>query len=591
MKAGIDAYIASVDVTQQYANPFSEKIEADYLFPLPENAAVNEFVMQIGDRTIRGIIREREEAKQVYEAARAQGYTASLLEQQRPNVFQQKVANIEPGKKIDIHIRYFHTLQYVDGWYEFDFPMVVAPRFNPPGSTDGIGGVARGNHGQSGQAVETQYLKPTERSGHDISLSVDLNAGVKIEELRSVNHKIEHSLDGTETHGIVSLASGDTLPNKDFVLRWRVAGGELKTNVIAQRDKDGTGGYFAMLLVPPATNDDLPRKPVDLCFVLDVSGSMSGRPIEQSKAAMRAAMGLMRPGDTLEVLRFASGTDSLSDHPLLATPTNIRKAMQFVENSSAGGGTMMLDGITKALNVPTDETRTRYLCLLSDGQIGDESELIHATRVLHNRTHVFGFGVGSSPNRYLFDGMSRAGAGAVAYLSLNEKGEDVMRPFFERISRPAMTDISVDARGLPGAELTLSKIPDCYVGRAVVLTGRYKGDGGTLKLKGRVGDQTVEKTFTVQPTDRNDSALASVWARQQIAAVCDASTDADGPNASNFDAPAQIKSIALEYGLMSQYTSYVAVDSSHITAGDHGVSVVQPLPIPDGERYDTQITK
>jgi len=165
-------------------------------------------------------------------------------------------------------------------------------------------------------------------------------------------------------------------PNKDFVLRWRVAGGALKSSVVAQRDKDGAGGYFAMMLIPPANDSQLARKPVDLCFVLDISGSMSGTPLDQSKAAMQCALSSMQEGDTFEVIRFASNTESLSKHPLPATAANIRKAMKFVSESEAGGGTMMLDGITKALNAPTDETRTRYLCLLSDGQIGNEADLI-----------------------------------------------------------------------------------------------------------------------------------------------------------------------------------------------------------------------
>lgn len=589
VRARIDGYIATVEVRQQYVNPFDTKIEAVYVFPLPENAAVNEFVMTVGDRVIRGIIREREEAKQIYEAAKHQGYVASLLEQERPNVFTQKVANIEPGKQVDIGIKYFHTLAYTDGWYEFVFPMVVGPRFNPPGTTDGIGAVARGERNASGQKTEVQYLSPDERTGHDISLQVDLNAGVRIEDVRSLNHAIETSpfppnsdLLGPNARQI-SLSAGDRIPNKDFVLRYKVAGETLKSAVIAERDSKG-GGYFALMLYPPTSTEQLARRPVDLCFTLDVSGSMSGAPIEQSRAAMRAALGMMREDDTFNIIRFAGGTDQFAASSVQATPENIRSAQRFIANMNAGGGTMMLEGIRRSLNQSVDENRVRYVCMMTDGFIGNEREIIQATRQMRGATRVFGFGVGSSPNRYLLDGMSRAGAGAVAYLSLNEKGEDVMRPFFERISRPALTEIEVDASGLKGAQINPFKVPDVYVGRAVVVTGRFEGEGGSITVRGRADGQVISKAFEIKPTSEG-TAIASVWARQQIASLCDAAMFDDA----NLDLPKEIKSIALNYSLMSDYTSFVAVDSTHRTAGETGVTVQQPVPVPDGVRYDTTV--
>jgi len=236
--AGIIGYIASVEVTQQFHNPFDTKIEAKYVFPLPQNAAINDFLMTIGQRTIRGIIRERREAEQIYQQARAQGFVTSLLTQERPNIFTQKVANIEPGRRIDVNIKYFNTLAYVDGWYEFVFPMVVGPRYNPPGSTDGVGAVARGRRGASGQSTELQYLAPHERSGHDISLAVVLDAGVKIEQITCNTHVIRKHLDTPETAS-VTLSDADTIPNKDFVLRYRVAGDRVKSALVTHQDERG----------------------------------------------------------------------------------------------------------------------------------------------------------------------------------------------------------------------------------------------------------------------------------------------------------------------------------------------------------------
>ena len=188
--AVVTGYIGTVDVTQQFENPYDEKIEAVYVFPLPEKAAVNEFVMTIGDRKIRGILREKEEAEQIYEDARAQGYRASLLVQHRPNIFEQKVANIEPGKRIDVNIRYFHTLAYEDGWYSFVFPTVVGPRYNPIGSKDPVAALPREDVAEPAAGTAVRYLRPSERSAHDIGISVDVDAGVAIEELVA-SHEIK----------------------------------------------------------------------------------------------------------------------------------------------------------------------------------------------------------------------------------------------------------------------------------------------------------------------------------------------------------------------------------------------------------------
>ena len=277
VRASVSGYIGAVEVTQQFLNPYSSKIEAVYVFPLPHNAAVNEFIMTIGERRIRGIIRERHEAEQIYQEAKRQGYVASLLTEERPNVFTQSVANIEPGKEIDVNIKYFHTLEYVDGWYEFVFPMVVGPRFNPPGLTNGIGAVAHGATGVSGQSTEVHYLRPGERTGHDISLKVEVDAGVPIEEFECKTHQVTSEAVSLE-HLTVSLNPADSLPNKDFVLRYRVAGQLIKSSLLTHRDE--RGGYFTLMLYPPEELGALKRQPLELVFVLDCSGSMSGRPIK-----------------------------------------------------------------------------------------------------------------------------------------------------------------------------------------------------------------------------------------------------------------------------------------------------------------------
>ncbi|MHC4155817.1 MAG: VIT domain-containing protein [Planctomycetota bacterium] len=287
VKGQISGYIATVDVTQQFHNPYGEKIEAVYVFPLPQNAAINEFIMTIGERKIRGIIRERQQAERIYKEAKERGHVASLLTQERPNIFTQKVANIEPGKAIDVNIKYFNTLAYVDGWYEFVFPMVVGPRFNPPGYTDGVGAVGRGKAGISGQKTEVQYLKPHERSGHDIAVAVDIDAGVAIEEVVCPSHAITNSRVNPEKR-TVKLSTLDTIPNKDFVLRYKVAGRKVKSALVTHRDE--RGGFFTLMLYPPDNLNHLRRAPMEMIFVLDCSGSMRGKPIAKAKDAIRRAL-------------------------------------------------------------------------------------------------------------------------------------------------------------------------------------------------------------------------------------------------------------------------------------------------------------
>src|SRR6266850_644772 len=332
--ASVSGFVGSVEVSQQFYNPYSSKIEAVYVFPLPHNAAVNEFIMTIGDRKIRGIIRERKEAEQLYQEAKRHGYVASLLTEERPNVFTQSVANIEPGKEIDVNIKYVHTLEYADGWYEFVFPMVVGPRFNPPGSTNGIGPVARGKSGQSGQNTEVHHLGRGERTAHDIRLKLDVNPGVAIEEYTCKTHNIVSDQPSPE-HLIVSLSPDDAVPNRDFVLRFRVAGDHIKSSFLTSRDE--RGNYFALMLYPPKGLEAVRRQPVELVFVLDCSGSMDGRPIRQAKAAVARGLRLLQPGDSFQLISFSMQASQLGSGPLEAAPENVHHAFQYLQSLNAEG--------------------------------------------------------------------------------------------------------------------------------------------------------------------------------------------------------------------------------------------------------------
>jgi Ca-activated chloride channel family protein len=584
VKGQISGYIATVDVTQQFHNPYGEKIEAVYVFPLPQNAAINEFIMTIGERRIRGIIRERQEAERIYQQAKSQGYVASLLTQERPNIFTQKVANIEPGKAIDVNIKYFNTLAYVDGWYEFVFPMVVGPRFNPPCSTGGVGAVARGRPGISGQRTEVQYLKPGERSGHDISLAVDIDAGVAIEQVACSTHVIIKSSSTPETL-TVQLSSLDSIPNKDFVLRYKVAGKTVKSALVTHRDE--RGGFFTLMLYPPENLSDLKRAPMEMIFVLDCSGSMNGKPIAKAKQAITRALKKLQPNDTFQVIRFSNSASQLGPDPLPATPENIRRALAYVESLEGEGGTMMIEGIKAALDFAHDPRRFRLVSFMTDGYIGNEAEILAAIHQRLGASRIFSFGVGSSVNRYLLDRMAKLGKGAVAYIGLDDNTSDVVDSFYDRISHPALTEVDIDWGHMQVAEVYPQQIPDLFVGRPIILTGKFTGrDNTRIRVSGKVADLTQEINI---PVSLNDSGavhpgIACVWARKKIETLGNQATYDTNP-----DLPGEIRQVALEYGLMSAYTAFIAVDSSRTTAGDHGTTVPVPVPVPDGVRYDTTV--
>jgi Ca-activated chloride channel family protein len=581
VKARVNGYIASVEVTQVFHNPYDSKIEAVYVFPLPENSAVSEFVMTIGERHIRGIIRERAEAEKIYNDAKSQGYVASLMTQERPNIFTQSVANIEPGKEIDVNIKYFNTLAYMDGWFEFVFPMVVGPRFNPNGYTKGVGAVGRGSSGPSGQNKEVAYLRPGERSGHDIALEVEVDAGVAIEEVQCTTHQVATKRLAADKL-IATLASSDRVPNKDFVLRFRVSGDEIKAGLLTHKDE--RGGFFTMMLYPPAQMASMRRAPVELVFVLDCSGSMDGRPIAQAKEAIRTGLKLLQPLDSFQLINFSMSASQLGSRPLAATPENIRMALRHLESLNAEGGTMMIEGIKGALDFPHDPRRLRFVCFLTDGYIGNEDEILREVDRKLGPSRIFSFGVGTSVNRYLLDSMAREGRGAVAYLLNETDSAPVMREFFERISHPALTDLEIDWNGMDVKDVYPKRMPDLFAGRPVLLTGRFKGEAPAfVNVRAKHGDERSDLAAPVYHEDASP-ALANIWARSKIADLSLRSI-----RSQTLDFTGAIKKTALDYGLMSQFTAFIAVDSTRRTEGWSGTTVPVAVPVPEGVKYQTTV--
>ncbi len=485
VKAQISGFLSRVVVTQEFENPFKEKIEAVYTFPLPQNAAVDDMTMIVGDRTVRGKVLRREEAQAVYEAAKSNGQTASLLDQERPNIFTQSVANILPGEQIKITISYVETLKYEDGSYEFVFPMVVGPRYVPgsPTGAQGTGFAPDTNQVPDASRVTPQPVPEGMRAGHDVSIDVALDAGVPIDVLDSKTHDVSVERPD-DRRAIVRLKDQAAIPNKDFILRYDVAGRKIEDALLTHASDKG--GFFTLILQPPdrVTAEDV--MPKELVFVLDTSGSMSGFPIEKAKETMKLALDNLYPYDTFNLITFSGDEHILFPEPVPATKENLAKAQAFLESRTGGGGTEMMKAIKASMDPSDAQGHVRIVVFMTDGYVGNDMEIIGEVQK-HPNARVFAFGIGSSVNRFLLDNMARYGRGEVEYVGLNDDGSASARRMYERVRNPLLTDISIDWNGLPVAEVYPKTVPDLFSAKPVILTGRYTGNGhGTIRLKGLI---------------------------------------------------------------------------------------------------------
>lgn len=582
VKAEISGFLSRVVVTQEFENPFKEKIEAVYTFPLPQNAAVDDMTMIVGDRTVRGKILRREEAEAVYEAAKSNGQTASLLNQERPNIFTQSVANILPGEQIKITISYVETLKYEAGSYEFVFPMVVGPRYVPGSATgaQGNGFAADTDRVPDASRITPQPVPEGMRVGHDISLDVSLDAGVPIDALSSKTHDVNvERPDERRAH--VSLKDEATIPNKDFVLRYDVAGKKIEDALLTH--SSGTGGFFTLILQPPdrVTAEDV--TPKELVFVLDTSGSMSGFPIEKAKETMKLALDNLYPYDTFNLITFSGDEHILFPEPVPATKENLQKAQEFLETRKGGGGTEMMKAIKASMDPSDAQDHVRIVCFMTDGYVGNDMEIIGEVQK-HPNARVFAFGIGSSVNHFLLDGMARYGRGEVEYVGLNDDGSAAARRFYERVRSPLLTDISVDWNGLPVADVYPKTVPDLFSAKPVILTGRYTGSGrGTIRLKGKMSGRDFVREIPVDfSSSQQHDVLATLWARTRVDDLM--SQDFKGAQQGNMqdEVKQAITQLGLDYRLMTQFTSFVAVEEMIVTDGGQPRRIDVPVEVPEG---------
>ncbi|MBV8880060.1 MAG: VWA domain-containing protein, partial [Planctomycetaceae bacterium] len=424
-------------------------------------------------------------------------------------------------------------------------------------------------------------------AANDIGFDVAIDAGAEIGEISSPTHAIKTARTGAG-RATVTLSPNDRIPNRDFVLRYKVTGDRVRAGLALHRDE--TGGTFALLIHPPDSLRNVPRTAREMIFVIDCSGSMNGRPLDVAKRALVKCLKRLEPDDTFQILRFSDRVTMFEQGPVDATVQNVRRGIAFTERLSTDGGTELQQVVRMALDYPPSPGRMRIVSFLTDGFIGNDREVVAFARAHLGNARIFSFGVGSSVNRYLLEALARVGRGASAFITLDEATEIAADELYQRVEHPALTDLKIDWGGMGVVDVQPNPLPDLYLGRPVTVYGRFKGEGPTqVRISGRAGRQPFETSLEInlsEPAFRH-SALPAVWARTKIAGLHDALIGS-GDSREISD---EVRLLSLRYGLLSEFTAFVAVDSLTRTAGEFGTTLVQPVSVPDGVQYSTTVER
>jgi Ca-activated chloride channel family protein len=559
--------IAHVRVTQVYENAGRRPIEAIYVFPGSTRSAVFGMRMTIGGRTIVAQIDEKAAARQTYEAAKAQGKAASLLEQQRPNVFQMNVANVMPGDVVRVELDYVELVTATDGVYELVYPTVVGPRY--PGSG-----------GQPSSSGEAWAANPHVGAGAPVPFKwgarVELRGGMPIQAVQSTSHRIapRYASPSEVTVEVDETTGG----NKDFVFRYKLAGDKLETGVLLFPGADES--FFLMMAQPPARVAANAIPPREYIFVVDVSGSMHGHPLDTTKALMRSLFARLRPIDHFNVMTFSGGSNVLAERSVPATAANLERAIQALERERGGGGTEIVPALRRALALPRAEGTSTSIVVVTDGYVTVEPEVFDVISGGLGTANLFALGIGSSVNRYLIEGMAHAGMGEPFVVLKPAQAQETADALLKLIETPVLTDVKVEFDGFAAYDVEPVKQPDVLAERPLVVFGKYRGaPGGRITISGRSG---VGRHFDALPVSaanasEGNAALRYLWARHRIQRVQDFARIAQRP-----EARAQVTQLGLRYGLLTDYTSFVAVDDAVRNTSGASETVKQPLPMPEG---------
>lgn len=567
----IAGVIADVQVSQVYVNTGKVPIEAIYVFPGSTNAAVYGMSMVIGRRRITAKIAEKQKARQQYEEAKAEGKRASLLEQHRPNVFQMNVANIMPGDTVAVQLQYTELLVPKEGVYEFVYPTVVGPRYN----SDPLATASASNF-----FARYPYQHAGEKPGYTFDLDIHLAGGMPLQNVSSPTHAIQVRQNGLNDADVLLDASETAGGNRDFILQYSLKGKKIESGLLLY--EDGPDKFFLYMAQPPkrVQRDAIP--PREYVFVVDVSGSMNGFPLDISKTLLRNLVTNLTPEDRFNVILFAGTSNILANASLPATGENIQKAIGFIDRQEGSGGTNLLPALERALTLPRNtEGLSRSIVVATDGYVTVEKESFDLIRNHLDEANLFSFGIGSSVNRYIIEGMARAGRSEPFVITEPEGAAAAAEMFRKYISSPVLTQIKADFDGFDVYDLEPISIPDILAERPVVVFGKWRGEAkGKVSIKGRSGSKrysTGVDLKNIQPDPRN-AALKYLWARERIKMLDDYNSAYPSD-----ERVAEVTKLGLDYSLLTAYTSFVAIDTVIARPGETPLqSVKQPLPLPAG---------
>jgi len=567
----IAGVIANVQVHQIFENGGNTPIEAVYVFPASTRAAVHGVRMKIGARVIEARIDKRANARASYEAARHEGKRAALLEEERPNVFTMNVANIMPGDRIAVELDYSEMLVPENAIYEFVYPTVVGPRY--AGGADPV----------KDRWMANPHLPAGTPEPYRFDVRVHLESGIPIKELASPSHQVQVAY-ASQTSADVRLA-GPGGGNRDFVLRYRLAGDKIETGALLWEGAGGGGrqeGFFAVMMEPPQRPSAAQIPPREYIFLLDVSGSMHGFPLDTAKALMRNLLGRLRPDDLFNVVLFSGAAHVMSpDGSVAARPGEVARAIADIERQQGGGGTELMGGLELAYKIPRrDHHVSRTVVVVTDGFVGVEAQAFRFIRQRLGEANLFAFGIGSSVNRGLIEGMARAGQGEPFVVLRPEKAAEEADKLRAYIEQPVLTGIKVAFAGVDAVEVAPQALPDLLAERPLILFGKYRGTpAGSITVTGSNGAGNVRQAIAVNAREARpqNQALQWLWARRWVETL-------DDERALGAGAPAAeaITALGLDYHLLTAFTSFVAVDTQVVNAGGQGQSVRQPLPMPEG---------
>ena len=578
----VTGIVARASVRQSFTNPSQAWAEGIYVFPLPEDAAVDRLRMKIGDRLVEGVIQERAAAKAQYEQAKQEGRRAGLVEQERPNIFTTSVANIAPGAAISIEIEYQQTVRYDSGQYRLRFPMVVGPRYIPgspgAGPSSGRGWSPDTDRVADASRITPPVEYPSRGPLNPVSLTVSLDPGVPLARLTASYHAVQTTplADGRFR---VELARGPVPADRDFELVWQPST-EAAPIATLFTERKGTDAFAILMVTPPASGaPDAPRLPREVIFVLDNSGSMHGASIEQAKAALKLALDRLQPGDTFNVIRFNHTTDAVFSTAQAATAANLATATRYVGRIKADGGTEMLPAMRQALDGGEHPGRLRQVIFLTDGAVGNEAALFAAIHDRLGDSRLFTIGIGSAPNSHFMREAARLGRGTFTYIgSINEVREKMVA-LFAKLESPALTDVEIEP--VAGAEIVPERIPDVYLGEPITVALRAPALPSQVVLRGRLGVEVWERALPLHPAGEG-AGLSSHWASAKIATLLDRRRTGTAED----EIRRSVLDLALTFHLVSPYTSLVAVDVTPVRPGDQSLeSHALETNLPDGWDY------